>query len=198
MKSIGNDYIKASQTKRFVAYIIDWFIGALMLMLPISLYYLAMTNDIDNVSNVSINTIYTSFGVKTTLLVGLISLALGLSYYVLVPYFNNGQTIGKKILDLKIVDSNEQDVSFKTLVIRQVVVLMLVETYVFSVSHLFIYLLEVMTNSEIFKYYYFAGIIISLISCLLVTFTNKHLAIHDFLAKTKVVGVNSVNIDQRI
>lgn len=191
-------YIKANQTKRFIAYIVDWFIGSLMIMLPISIYYLAMTADIDNVSNVNINVIFDMFGKSNALVIGLVALICGLIYYLITPFFLNGQTIGKRFLELKIVNQDESNVSFKTLFIRQFIVLVLLETYIFSISHLLIYMLELAFNSEVFSYYYLCGMILSIISCLMATFGHKHLALHDLIASTKVVGVNSKNVDQKI
>lgn len=198
MTQIQGEYIKANQSKRFIAYIIDWFVGALVIMLPISLYYLAMTNDVENVSNVNISTIYSSFGSEATIAVGLISIFAGLIYYVLIPFWNNGQTVGKKIFELKIVNQDESEIDFKTLVVRQVLILILLETYLFSISHLMIYIIEIITNLEVIKYYYSFGIFISAISCLLAAFSHKHYAIHDLISKTKVVGVKSNIKDQRI
>lgn len=198
MSQMQSKYIKANQSKRFVAYVIDWFIGSLVIMLPVSLYYLAMTKDIENVSNVNITTIYANYGTTAAVVIGIISLIGGLGYYVAVPYLNNGQTIGKRIFELKVVNQDESNVDLKTMVIRQVLVLMLLETYLFSTSHLFIYLLEIITNFEFIKYYYSIGIFVSAVSCILVAFGHQHYAIHDLVSKTKVVGIVSETKDQRI
>lgn len=191
-------YDKANQSKRFVAYVIDWFIGALVLMLPVSIYYLAKTQDIESVSNVNIVTISSSFGEATAIFLGIISIVGGLVYYVLIPYITDGQSIGKRILELKIVNEDESSVGFKNILIRQLVILIIFETYLFSVSHMIVYITELITHVEMVKYFYSFGILVSAISCLLVAFTHEHLALHDIVSKTKVVGIVSKREDQKI
>lgn len=191
-------YHKANQTKRFIAYVIDWFLGSLMIMFPVSMYYLAMTNDIESVSNANIAVIYQMFGKGSALVIGLIAAVLGILYYVVIPYILNGQTIGKKFLELKIVNTDESDVSFTTMFKRQFLILIIFETYIYSVSHLLIYMLELILNTEVVKYFYSFGMLVSIVSCLLVAFSRSHMAVHDIFAKTKVVGLKTANVDQKI
>lgn len=197
-KKKKSPYHKANQTKRFIAYVIDWFLGSLMIMFPISMYYLAMTNDIESVSNANIAVIYQMFGKGSALAIGLIAAVLGILYYVVIPYILNGQTIGKKFLELKIVNTDESDVSFTTMFKRQFLILIIFETYIYSVSHLLIYMLELILNTEVVKYFYSFGMLVSIVSCLLVAFSRSHMAVHDIFAKTKVVGLKTANVDQKI
>lgn len=197
-KKKKSPYHKANQTKRFVAYVIDWFLGSLMIMFPISMYYLAMTNDIESVSNANIAVIYQMFGKGSALTIGLLAAVLGIFYYVVVPYLLKGQTIGKKFLDLKIVNVDESEVTFATMFKRQFVILIIFETYIYSVSHLLVYMLELVLNTEVIMYFYSFGMLVSIVSCLLVAFSKSHMAVHDLFARTKVVGIESKNIDQKI
>lgn len=189
---------KANQSKRFVAYLIDWFIGSLVIMFPVSIYYLSQTSDVNSIDSVNIGTLYQLFGRETAIKVGIIALLLGLVYYLGIPLISRGQTLGKRIFELKIVNQDETECSYRTLIIRQLLIIIMFETYLYSISHLFIYVIEITLNTEVIKYYYSFGVIVSIVSCLFAAFTHKHLAIHDLIAKTCVVGIKTEKIDQKI
>lgn len=198
MSEKREEFEKANQGKRFSAYLVDWFLGGLVIMFPISIYYLQQTHDLNSLRGVSINTIVDQFGTEQGIFISAIAIIGGLVYYVLIPMVMNGQTLGKKMFDLKIVTSDGNECSNKVIVIRQLVVLIGLETYLYSVSHLIIYFLELTLKLELLRYVYSVGILISGLSCILVAFTHEHLAIHDMLSKTKVVGVVNRKTDERI
>lgn len=198
MKKGKEKYEKTNQAKRFIAYVIDWFIGSLVITFPLAIYYLAKTSDIEGVSLVTINLIHTLYGNKITFFIGLQSFALGLLYYVYIPYKTNGQTLGKKVMNLKIVRIDKKQLDFKTLFIRQFLVIICLETYLYTLSSIILFLLSIITAQTLLMYYYSMGTVISIISCLLVVFTKNHLAIHDYIAKTEVVGIINNKIDQKI
>lgn len=102
------------------------------------------------------------------------------------------------MFDLKIVNNDEKLCTTKQLIMRQFVILIVFETYLYSVSHMIIYIMELTLNTEVIKYYYTFGLVVTASSCLLVAFTHNHFAIHDLFAKTKVIGIVSETKDQKI
>ncbi len=188
---------KVPLTKRFVAYIIDWFVGSLFISFPMVMYYLYRTNDVDNVSNVNIDMINNEFGISITIVVGIISLFLGAVYYFIIPLKNKGKTLGKAAFDFKIVKQNGSDVDFKTLFIRQIVVYLFLEVYLLSMGPLLLHLIELSANINL-SFYFLITLIISIISCLMVTFGKNRLAIHDRITKTRVVSIKNTKKDNRI
>ncbi len=97
--------------------------------------------------------------------------------FLLFPLiFHNGQTLGKKIFNLGLVNKNGLKVSTLRVVIRFILGLFLIETAVtialYSVSELF-------------------GIIILLLTIGLAFLTNQNRALHDYIGGTVVVDLNA-------
>ena len=57
---------------------------------------------------------------------GLLYALFLLFYYMVIPIFFKGQTIGKKVLKIKVVDDNGQDVDYKDLFFREAICRMLI------------------------------------------------------------------------
>lgn len=111
-------------------------------------------------------------------------------YFVLFAYFNNGQTLGKKLFKIKVVDKYDNNPSLLNLVIRSI----------FNGSRIYFGLnLVVIINmllpliNDIQTYYYTYTIISFLalifeVSLVIVFFVKKGIvSTHDILAKTKVI-----------
>lgn len=111
-------------------------------------------------------------------------------YFVYIPYkVYPGQTLGKKIMKLKIVRLDWQPLDIKTLVLRNIVGLLLIESVSMIVSR---YLRQMLTLATgiYFEYYLTAiGAVLTIISGVMVYNTGSRRAIHDYIAKTTVVGI---------
>ena len=101
-------------------------------------------------------------------LYGSVSLA-SIVFYIIIPLTNNrGSTLGKKFMNLAVVDDKKEYVSKKTLIIR-------------GISYFLIDIIGGIISNGLF-------IIASLIVCML----NKDgKSIHDYIAKTNVIALNS-------
>ena len=53
--------------------------------------------------------------------IGVVLVIMIILYYVAIPYYFNGQTIGKKMFKLQIVKENDQKVDIKDLFIREII-----------------------------------------------------------------------------
>lgn len=113
-------------------------------------------------------------------------------YNVLFAYFNNGQTLGKKIFKLKVVNKGENSVSFSRMLIRGL----------FNGSSLYfgvviVAIIRIFTSLIMNKYVFlvlFYGIeglsYILEISLLITLFTSKGTRLtNDIIAKTEVIEV---------
>ena len=62
----------------------------------------------------------TSYGFNTALIVCLIAITIGVLYYVFIPlYIWKGQTPGKKIYKIKVIDYDHKDVTMKNMMLRE-------------------------------------------------------------------------------
>lgn len=121
---------------------------------------------------------------------GLWYLIIYFLYFCLFAYFNNGQTLGKKLFKIKIVNKGEDKVSFIRLIIRSLfngtsfyyginlILLLRLISVLFVKSDVYFYL---------YSFYTIIGFIIE-VSLLLTLVINKGKRLtNDYLAKTEVI-----------
>ena len=82
------------------------------------------------VNNFSIS----AYMVIKILRVGIFYALFLLSYYMLIPMFFKGQTIGKKVFKIKVVDEEDKDVDYKVLFFREAICRILVRTISLGIS----------------------------------------------------------------
>ena len=183
-----NNPCNVSLKKRVVAYIIDWLLGALLMMLPMWIVWLNNQGNAKLLNVVNVYTIAVEMSYMDAYVAGTLGLACAIFYYVIIPWrFFKGQTIGKKIMGFRMVKMNDTDVDLKTLILRQVVGIILLESVLYNASLLWESLISLIINYNISVFCMFAGFLISICSCMIALFYQSHRMIHDYIANTKVV-----------
>ena len=114
-----------------------------------------------------------------------ISVALTIAYYVVFQYMNKGQTIGKKILNIRVVDKDtKKPISILKGLLRTIIILSILS------GLLNIIMLYILNKSNYFISYSillsFEGIFI-LISTMLVLYKKDKRGLHDMIANTIVL-----------
>lgn len=113
-------------------------------------------------------------------------------YNVLFAYFNNGQTLGKKIFKLKVVNKGENNVSFSRMLIRGlfngsslyfgVVIVAIIRIFTSLIMNKYVFLV-LFYGVEVLSY-------ILEVSLLITLFTSKGTRLtNDIIAKTEVIEV---------
>lgn len=175
--------------KRFVAFAIDWVFGYLCIAAPVAILWLYHTKDAGNlVTNVAI--LGGKLGASTAYLAIVLSILIAIVYFVFYPLRNHGQTFGKKFMGLKIVKTNDEEVDLKTLFLRQVLGVFLLEGYFCMISEMMRQLMVLHDLNTAYLIFSFLAIFISAISAFLCMKFESHRALHDYLAKTKVIAVD--------
>lgn len=117
------------------------------------------------------------------------SIIVYLGYYVLFQYFNKGQTLGKKIMKIRLVSNDEKNLKIWQVLVRSLLIFTIVSDLASVIAVNFIpnsyYLI-----STIFSYLTTGIFYICVISFL---FRKDSRGIHDVIAKTKVID-EKVNI----
>lgn len=122
---------------------------------------------------------------KETIPNSLISLVVCLLYFVVLPFYNKGKTVGKMLNNIRVVKSNGSTLEMNDLVIRA-----------FINNGIFISLLElvlllclknhkIMVTISIMLTY--MQMFILLISTIMIIFTKKKQGLHGIISKTEVV-----------
>ena len=113
-----------------------------------------------------------------------VNFVLYIGYFIIFGYLNKGQTIGKKLVKIKVVNNNGDTPSIYNMIFRNVFIYGLF-TMLFSI--LFIDII----NFKIFMSVYFIlsyiECIIVVISFFMVLYKKDGWGLHDIIAKTKVI-----------
>lgn len=178
-KRVRNE--NASLTRRCASYFIDWYVGALCAALPISIVsqklYGTMTKQ-------NILEIAKPYG----LIAGIIGVIIALFYYIYVPtYVYKGQTFGKHLCHIKMIQEDGSDVTLKSMILRQGLGMIVLEGILASASTLWHQIFTLCTGINIVSVMMYAGFVVGGISVLLLVFTKDHRALHDRIGKTIVV-----------
>lgn len=170
--------------KRFIAYIIDWFLSDLMMAFPVIMIYSKVLNTTEMKIDLFL------IPAPYDLLAGGLAILCAIIYFVGFPlYHHGGQTPGKRFCKFKITMENDEPVHLKALILRQIIGIFLIEGSLMTASKYIRETLMILTGSfELMQALYYIGIFFGIISILLVVVTKKRKAIHDILAKTKVVS----------
>lgn len=198
--------VKALFSQRFVAFMIDLFLVSALTTLvttfiptngTIDKLYDQQTKIIENYTSQKITMeeyvnqlVDISYDIaKQTGIATLVGIAISLLYYVLYVYKNDGQTIGKKMMKIKIKKKNDDQLTMNDLLFRTMI---LQGTLVSIIGFCTILFLDkdtyLATNSLLNLVQYS----ILLVSFFLIAFTKEKQGLHDNLVGTIVVCTNTV------
>lgn len=168
-------------SKRFFAYLFDWYVGALITGLPISLTALKLTGSMQQQNILE-------FSYQTGLIVGFMALVFGITYFIFIPSFIfKGQTIGKRIFKIKVVQKNEDPATFKHILLRNGLGIILIEGVLVSVSTIWHQILMMITGIDFVRPLMYMGFVITLFSIGFIFYKNEQRALHDYIGGTKVI-----------
>ena len=203
----NNKDIKALFSQRFVAFMIDLILVSFITSLVTAI--IPTNSSIDKLYDQQVKIVknYTARKItmqeyvnqlvdinydiaKQTGIITLISIAISLLYYVLYVYKNDGQSIGKKMMKIRIQKKDKDkeltmnDLLFRTMILQG--------TLVSIIGFCTILFLDkdtyLATNSLLNLIQYS----ILIISFFLIAFTKERQGLHDMVAKTEVVCTNTV------
>lgn len=123
-----------------------------------------------------------------------ISIAVIILYFVVLQQYLNGQTIGKKILNLQVVSNDDgKKVSAFNYFIR---VLILNNVIFTLLSMIAVYIIK---GKEFYYFIYILSLLQSVVymaNVLMVIFRRDGRGIHDMLAGTKVIDLKAVDVEE--
>ena len=120
---------------------------------------------------------------KSSGMITIINIVISLLYYVLFVLKNNGQTLGKKLLKIKIV-STDSELTTNQLIFRSFIANSIL------INFLSVMLLLCVSKSVYFYCYFSFSIIqyiITIISVFMIIYSKSGMSIHDRIAHTKVI-----------
>lgn len=192
--------MNVSFLKRFLAYLIDIILVGTIMGIISAIFTTknatVLSNQFLELNEQVINTkldfgIYYSRVADITLsldrenfMINIINCVIIILYFVVLPLYKNGQTLGKKIFKIKIVREDKEDLTANELIIRNIVVNGLLNTFL---AFCLVFLLsgfEYFTITSIFGFIQFVLVVVS--ACMII-FRKDKKGLHDIITKTKVV-----------
>lgn len=186
--------------KRFLAYLIDIILVGIIMGIISAIFTTknatVLSNQFLELNEQVINTkldfgIYYSRVADITLsldrenfMINIINCVIIILYFVVLPLYKNGQTLGKKIFKIKIVREDKEDLTANELIIRNIVVNGLLNTFL---AFCLVFLLsgfEYFTITSILGFIQFVLVVVS--ACMII-FRKDKKGLHDIITKTKVV-----------
>jgi len=192
--------MKASLKKRITAYLIDIIIMLIILGFISVLY---KPDDITLNNNLNLLTMqyasgditFTNYMTKSSeiykqidlnnLIINIINAVYIIGYFVILPYFNNGQTIGKKMMSINVRAISNGKLTIQKLFVRNLII-----------NGLFYLLAVIICSWAVPAQYYFItvtalGIIqigLILASMFMVVYRKDKKGLHDLIARTWVAS----------
>lgn len=191
--------MKADFFKRIFAYMIDYFIILLVLSFITANINVGsdITEKVNNLTNEYKNGNITIEEyneevlplnyelTKRKLPVNVITCVIIIGYYIVFAYFNKGQTLGKKLCKIRVVNDKGERASIWNILIRSLFIYGIITTLYSLISINFL-------DIESFNY---SVSVVSVIECLFIVisllmmlYKKDGRGLHDIIAKTKVIG----------
>ena len=129
---------------------------------------------------------------KQTVISSIVAIVISLIYYVVYPCYNEGQTLGKKLMKIRIKKLNNEDLSMNDLLIRAMINNSILVNIVLVVLVLFLSKDLYLGSSSMLTLVQYVVLAISLF---MVAFTRNGQGLHDKVVHTIVVRSDAVKED---
>ena len=200
--------MKPVSYKRILAYLIDILIVTciatiLTMFIPVSEEYTNQMNELNAVledyssGDISETEYLEKFSDisyivnKESVQVSIVSVVLSTIYFVVLAYYMNGQTFGKKIMKIQVVSANSKKLTMNNYLIRSLLVDSILMNTISIVTILFLekssYLKVYDATSTIFGAIY-------VVIFAMILFRQDGRGLHDLLANTKVISLNDKKV----
>lgn len=192
----------AQFNKRFFAYIIDIFIvlviaNLITMFIPISEktqdYYKELQTtqkkmydkeiDVKEYTDIVLEDNYNIS--KGTVLISLTSIIIYILYFVVYQVYNNGQTVGKKLMKIKVRSITDESLSINTMLFRALIIYGIAANII---NLILILLLKKELYLSISNTISIIQSLIVIISVFMILFSKQKKGIHDIITKTEVVN----------
>ena len=204
--------MKANSYKRVLAYLVDIMIISFVSLLltyfvPTSENYNKLNKEFENLTidyrnqevtmeeylekGTDINYQLNKEGVPQTI----VSTVLSIIYFVVLTYFMNGETLGKKLMKIKITSNNDKKLTMNNYLIRALVIDSVLMNIITIITILLfskdIYLTSYNIISYVFSFVY-------IVSLAMILFSKNGRGLQDILANTKVISTEIIEEKQEV
>lgn len=187
-KRKGQNKKAATISKRFFAYLIDWYLSGLLISISVIIF------ETIHYGELTINNKISLLPTKFAVLAGILGVLLTIIYFYIPQLINKekyqGQSLGKIAMKIRIEKLDGSTYTFWNNCIRFLFGMILIEQTFSNASFTIRTVLTMLIkNTEIASYIFYIGVTISVFSIFLVLKSSKRQAIHDIIAKTQVIEI---------
>ncbi len=170
----------APVSRRFLAYLIDWYLGSLCAALPISIIAQRVMGDMANQRLVD-------FPAPWGMVAGALALLFSCLYYLAIPMLVwRGQTPGKRLCRIRIEMVDGSPVDLWHLVLREVVGVFLLSGVIANASSVWHQMATIALQVNLVHPLMYGGFALTAVSCALILCRHDHHCVHDFIGGTEV------------
>lgn len=190
--------------KRFIAYLIDIIIVGIIITLGSKLLVnnnkiIVLEQQLNEINN---NVLNSTFKFKESLIeyaeitkqidlenvmVNIVTIIMILIYFVFIPYYNNGQTMGMKILKTKIEPEIGTELTIKKLMLRNFIINGLLYL---AISLTFLYLFPSFIYFILVSILSFIQLGLVIISLFMLLYRRDQRGLQDILSKTRIIEIS--------
>ena len=204
--------MKANSYKRVLAYLVDVMIISFVSLLltyfiPTSENYNKLNKEFENLTidyrnqevtmeeylekGTDINYQLNKEAVPQTI----VSTVLSIIYFVVLAYFMNGETLGKKLMKIKITSNNDKKLTMNNYLIRALVIDSVLMKIITIITILLFSKDIYLTSYNIISYVFSLVYIVSLA---MILFSKNGRGLQDILANTKVISTETIEEKQEV
>ena len=182
-------YAKDITQRRVEAYIIDWILSGILIGLPEVLVYGALVKN-GEVFKDLYSFAGRGFSSSWAYLCCALSFIIFVIYFVYIPVYKYpGQTLGKKIRKICVVDRDSNTpANLAHMCLREIVGLLVVEGVANIMGSFIRQTATLVTGFYIETYLLPVAYALTMVSAMMVYLSKNSLAIHDYIANTKVTA----------
>ena len=192
--------MKASFFKRMGAFVIDYFIVLVIVSLITMGFNTNKNNDLNSQMNQLISdyqnekitideykdeTYKLNYELqKENITVNIVTITLYIGYFVVFATLNKGQTLGKKLLKIRVVNKNNDKPSIWNMLVRSLFIYNIISILFSTVAVKF---LNINTFTYIYTTLRYIECFVIIVSFFMVTYKKDGKGLHDMIAGTNVI-----------
>lgn len=144
---------------------------------------ISKTSDINSLNNeqiVNITYDMSKYGIS----VSIINLVITFLYFVVFQYLNNGKTLGKTLMKIKVVSKDGKKIKFSQVLVRSLIINSILSSFILIMILLLCSKSIYLSSS---KYIQFIDMTLVFVSIIMILFRVDGCGLHDIIARTEVV-----------
>lgn len=114
----------------------------------------------------------------------ILNVVLYIGYFIVFGYLNKGQTIGKKIMKIRVVNNSQESPSIWNMIVRSLFIYG-ISTLLFSV--IFVNIFDIMTFTFGYLIVTYVEAFLMIIAFFMILYKKDGRGLHDIIARTKVI-----------